>query len=80
MSVLVNGIEVPSRDLSALAAQLARGGNQELATRIGLAIDGNREELLLARREAALIVALIDGELDFAALQARLAEPPDKTR
>ena len=70
--MLVNGTEASSRDLAMLAAQLARNGEHNLATRIGFAIDRNRNDLVLGHQEARLIVPLMEGQLGLAALRACL--------
>jgi hypothetical protein len=58
--MLIAGVALSVGAVAMLAPRLDKAGHTELAMRIGLAVDSNRDEVSLSRRDERLVVAVLD--------------------
>ena len=57
--MLIAGVALSVGAVAALVRRLEKAGHRELAMRIGLAVDSNRTEVSLSRRDKRLVAAVL---------------------
>lgn len=60
MCMLIAGVALSVGAVAMLARRLDKAGHTELAMRIGLAVDSNRDEVSLSRSDQRLVVAVLE--------------------
>ena len=58
--MLIAGVALSVGAVATLARRLDNAGYTDLAMRIGLAVDSNRDEVSLSRRDRRLVVAVLE--------------------